>query len=949
MDAVRWARVSQQLDALLDLDLPGRESELVALAAHDPTLAQELRRLLALGAAREDFLAEPLRPSGRDDDGDGKAPRAGERVGAYTLLRVLGEGGMGQVWLAARADGLYQREVALKLLRAEAAAHGLRARFGRERRILAQLSHPNIARLFDAGVDAEGRPYLALEYVEGETLIDATQRRALDLRARLALFLQVCDAVAYAHAHLVVHRDLKPSNILVTREGTVRLLDFGIAKLLDPEAATGETELTRLGGRAYTLHYAAPEQIRGEAISTQTDVYALGVVLYELLTGRRPYRLKRGSAAEVEEAILALEPRRPSQALRRREDHTGDTGGDLQARADVRLARALGGDLDTIVLKALQKRPEQRYASVEAFAKDVQRHLAGRPISARADSLLYRSYKFLRRNAWGVSLAAGVLALLLFAAAALFWQGQRALAEAQRAQAMQDFMLGLFERTDPNVAQRGDLSVAELLRDGARRAQGELQAQPAVQRELVLTIASLQSGFGRYEDALGLLDGLAAPDEALARLRLGTERGRALRGLDRYRACLDALRPLQAEADALRVAEPLAVAHYHAMRGRCHRMSGEVESARADFELALHLREARAPALLVAENLTDLAALDADAGRHAQAAAKMRDALARLGRAQGENNIMGLNLWRSLGAIEREQGNPDAAEHAFRRAIELGDRLFPEGHPSLAEARRQLAATYVDYGRLDEAEPLLREVLAFQRRSLGATHPDVGSTLNSQAILAWKRGELERAVALLREAVALWRNTEQPGRLASGLHNLGMVLADAGRPDEAEPLLLEALALREAVFGPQREPVAVTLRLLGELDIHAHRFDPAAIKLERALAIELAHHGEQHPQTAQVRISLARLDYARGNAAAGDARVQAVVAGLAGENSERRRVRAEAQLVQIAARCRIGARQRGRVALEALAAEAATMHDAGLQTGLRPLLTEARTACDGAR
>ena len=953
MDAARWARVSQQLDALLDLDLPERESELVALAAHDAALAQELRRLLAMGAAREDFLAEPLRPSGRDDDGDDKAPRAGERVGAYTLLRVLGEGGMGQVWLAARADGLYQREVALKLLRAEAAAHGLRARFGRERRILAQLSHPNIARLFDAGVDAGGRPYLALEYVEGETLIDAAQRRALDLRARLALFLQVCDAVAYAHAHLVVHRDLKPSNILVTREGTVRLLDFGIAKLLDPEAATGETELTRLGGRAYTLHYAAPEQIRGEAISTQTDVYALGVVLYELLTGRRPYRLRRGSAAEVEEAILALEPRRPSQAVRRREDHTGDTGGatgdDPQARADVRLARALNGDLDTIVLKALQKRPEQRYASVEAFAKDVQRHLAGRPISARADSMLYRSYKFLRRNAWGVSLAGGVLALLLFAAAALFWQGQRALAEAQRAQAMQDFMLGLFERTDPNVAQRGDLSVAELLRDGARRAQGELQAQPAVQRELVLTIAGLQSGFGRYEDALGLLDGLAAPDEPLARLRLGTERGRALRGLDRYRACLDALQPLQAEADALRVTEPLAVAHYHAMRGRCHRMSGEVEAARADFEIALQLREARAPALLVAENLTDLAALDADAGRHAQAAAKMRDALARLGRAQGENNIMGLNLWRSLGALEREKGNPDAAEHAFRRAIELGYRLFPEGHPSRAEARRQRAATFVDYGRLDQAEPLLREVLAFQRRSLGATHPDVGSTLNSQAILAWKRGELERAVALLREAVALWRNTEHRGRLASGLHNLGMVLAESGQVAEAESLLREALALREAVFGPQREPVAVTLRLLGELDIHAHRLDQAAIKLERALAIELAHHGEQHPQTAQVRISLARLDYARGNAAAGDARVQAVVAGLAGENSERRRVRAEAQLVQIAARCRIGARQRGRVALEALAAEAATMHDAGLQTGLRPMLTEARTACDGAR
>jgi serine/threonine protein kinase len=939
MDAQRWSEVSALLDELLELEPTARDARLDALVQRDEALARELRRLLALDAERTDFLREPLAL----DQLGGEPERgllAGERIGPYHLLRLLGEGGMGTVWLASRADGLYERDVALKLLRAEGAAHGLRARFGRERQILAQLSHPNIARLFDAGVDTQGRPYLALEYVEGETLLEHAQRRGLDPRQKIALFLQVCEAVAYAHAHLVVHRDLKPSNILVTTDGGVRLLDFGIAKLLDREATTGETELTRLGGRAYTLQYAAPEQIRGETISTQTDVYALGVVLYELLTGHRPYRLRRGSAAEVEEAILLVEPRRPSQVVVRSDDAVTEQTGNVDGRAARQLARALSGDLDNILLKALRKEPQQRYASVEAFAKDLQRHLEGRPVAARPDRFSYRAAKFLRRNALGVGLGAGALLLLLGGAALVFWQGNRALAEAQRAQAMQDFMLGLFERTDPNLAQRGDLSVADLLRDGARRAQDELGAQPTIQRELLLTIASLQSGFGRYDESLALLDSLPPADDSSDRLRIGTERGRALRGLEHIDECLDALAAQRDQAAQLRDAEPLLVAQFQAMLGRCHRMQGDAQAARAALTDALALREQhRAPVLQVAEVLTDLAALEADAGAYELAIERMRDALARLAREGGERNIMGVNLWRSLGALQRERGDPVAAEAAFRRAIELGDALYPDGHPSAGEARRQLAATLVDYGRLDEAEPLLAQVIEFQRRTLGPGHSDVGSTLNSQAILAWKRGDDDVAVALLGEAVALWRTARHDGRLAGGLHNLGMVLLEAGQLDTAEARLREALVLRESVFGADHVPVAMTLRLLGEIAIHERRLDEADAMLERALKIELHHHGETHPQTGWVRLSLARLDYTRPNLPAGDARVARLLAQTAPDDAERRRVRASARLVQAAAHCRNGQRRGGREFLQDALAEAV---DAA---AVRAELRAARTAC----
>ncbi|MGB3429039.1 MAG: serine/threonine-protein kinase, partial [Burkholderiaceae bacterium] len=361
-----WHRLNRLLEAALALDESVRSDWLKSLPVSDADLAPLLERLLSATDRTEtaDFVARPP-PLPAEE-------QPGQRIGPYRLLSPLGEGGMGAVWLAERADGAFERQVALKLPHAEWIDRGLAQRFARERAVLASLNHPNIAQLFDAGWSEAGRPYLALEYVDGQPILTWCEQQHLDTAARLHLFVEVIRAVAHAHAHLVVHRDLKPSNVLVTAEGHVKLLDFGIAKLVAADSASAEeTELTRMSGRALTPSYAAPEQILGQPVTTAVDIYALGVMLFELLTGERPYRLGRTdvqSRAALEEAIVKVDPATPSAAAK-----------------DKVVRRALRGDVDAIVLKALKKRPEERYPTAAEFADDLERHLDHRPVRAQRD------------------------------------------------------------------------------------------------------------------------------------------------------------------------------------------------------------------------------------------------------------------------------------------------------------------------------------------------------------------------------------------------------------------------------------------------------------------------------------------------------------------------------------------------------------------------------------
>jgi serine/threonine protein kinase len=436
----RWRRVSPHLDQALDLSGEERQGYVAALADQDPTLAADLE--LFLGEERALRDEEYLEQGAPDLLA---APQLmGQAFGAYTLMQSIGAGGMGSVWLARRNDGRFEGTVAVKLLSAALLGASGAARFRREGTILARLKHPNIAQLLDAGVSEVGQPYLVLEYVEGEPIDVWCDERRLDVPSRVRLFLDVLDAVAHAHSNLVVHRDLKPSNVMVSKDGRVKLLDFGIAKLMEEEGAL--TQLTREGVRAFTPAFAAPEQVMGESVTTATDIYGLGALLYLLLSGRHPAGEPGASPVGLMRAILETEPARLSEVVE-----------------DPRLRRELRGDLEIIVGKALKKRPEERYASVTALAEDLRRYLAEEPILARSDSLIYTSRKFVRRHARSV--AASAAALLVLAGVVAFY-ATRLRHEARKADQVSGFLTELLSQADPYVTGHAEPTVRSLLDAG---------------------------------------------------------------------------------------------------------------------------------------------------------------------------------------------------------------------------------------------------------------------------------------------------------------------------------------------------------------------------------------------------------------------------------------------------------------------------------------------------
>ncbi|NOT87671.1 MAG: serine/threonine protein kinase [Lysobacter sp.] len=859
MDAERWQRLSPLLDALLELDGEARAARLDALREEDPALAAEIETLLALEDDNEDFLSEPLVTPP-------PMAKADSMIGPYKLDRLLGEGGMGQVWLARRADGLYQRRVALKLLRPGLADPNLRQRFTRERQILARLGHPHIARLLDAGISTDNQPYLALEYVEGEPITDWCRSRDLGTETRLKLFLQVCEAVSHAHANLIVHRDLKPSNIMVTPLDEVRLLDFGIAKLLDgPEPGRDNTH-TEV--RAFTLHYAAPEQIRGEPVTTMTDVYSLGVVLYELLAETKPYKLKRQTDAEWEEAILISDPLKPSANLLREADSDPSRTPALRRRA-----REIAGDLDNIVLKALSKRPEHRYPSVEAMALDLHRYLEGKPVLARPQSMAYRSRKFVQRHRWALATAALILAVITSALVLVTWRSGEAVREASRAQALQKFVTNLFEQAGGS-GQQGPLDVRKLLDAGVQRGNRELARQPLDRAELFGVIARLRLGLGDYREAERLLRtqnailiGLEDPPDSL-RLSSASDLGRTLRLLGRPAECVTHMQPLETDVRDQQRQLPVQVAEFYSELGRCQRAEGKPKIARLLFQRSLEVRRNTLEDTAgVVENLADLADLERDAG-HTQAALEgFSNALAQLQASAGNRHPLAIGLQQRLCDLERNAGQLVIAERDCHDALSLALDLHGEDHPSSVNARRQLAAIHVDLGRFREAGDAYRSSQKWLIEHLGRKHEDVARDDNSLGIVAWELGDFDTALHHLDRALAVLRKDPGSWIYQGVLFNKGMVLHDAGRDQAALPLLLQVEKLRIASLGKNHGRIGDTERMIGEVLASLGQYTAARLRLVNAVKLTRAGvgYGPSHPHTRRAELSLALFDLAHGD------------------------------------------------------------------------------------
>ena len=927
MDPERWQRISPLLDALFELEPQARELRLAQLREEDPALADELQTLITLDESHEDFLSEPLIPPL-------SALRAGGEVGPYRLERLLGEGGMGQVWLAARADGLYQRRVALKLLRPGLADSNLRLRFSRERQILARLAHPHIARLLDAGISSDGLPYLALEYVEGEPITDYCRNHQLPLEQRLRMFHQICDAVSHAHANLIVHRDLKPSNILVTPSGDVRLLDFGIAKLLDSEAPM--VEQTRTGVRAFTLHYAAPEQVRGEPVTTMTDVYALGVVLFELLTDTKPYRLKRQTDAEWEEAILAADPQRPSHTMLRRAE---DAGADVHALR--RHARMLSGDLDNIVLKTLSKRPEHRYPSVEALALDLSRYEAGRPVQARPQNLGYRFGKYLRRHRWALATGTLVAVVLTAALAIVAWQARQAVAEAGRAQAMQDFMVGVFESAR-GTPEGQALDLRGLLDDSLDRGNRELALQPRARAELLGVIARLRIGLGDYREALVLLNRQAgildtAPDVPVSlQLESLTQRGQALRLLGESRQCIGLMQPALATARREQAQLPPQVSEFYSQLGRCRRDNGERQGARQLFERSLTLRRDDRDDVGTVENLIDLANLQADAGQSGAALQGYQQARNQLQQKVGARHALMVEIGSRMASLQQGLEQTDAAERSASQAFTLALEVYGAQHPATLSLRRQLAGLHIEQGRYALADRELREAIALQQQRVqGGGDPgetrrgasELGRLQRQLGLVAWERGDSTAALSSMQHAVTLARREGDKSRLADALFDQARLLHAVGRDRPALKSLTESRELRIAQFGPRHALVGDNDRLLGVIELSLGQHDQGMAHLAQAVTLTRSGYGSTHPNTREAELALAHAQALEGDDGA-LTRLDAL-AGLSHGDLDLRRTAWRAQAYAAQLRCHGPDRDPAMARLETLQEQVRDAHPDG--------------------
>jgi len=828
MTSEDWQKVKEIFNAALDLP-PAERHSFIEKSCADNELREEVEALLASSDEAEDFIEDPALTRVSHLVTAEKMPSyIGKQIGSYKIEREIGKGGMGAVYLARRADKEFDKKVAIKLIKRGFDTDEIIERFRHERQILAALEHPNITRLIDGGSTDDDLPYLVMDYVEGLPLNKYCTEKQVSLDARLDIFLQICSAVTYAHQNLIIHRDLKPSNVIVSDDGTPKLLDFGIAKLTAPNssATLGGTQTTF---RVMTPEYASPEQVNGQVVTTASDIYSLGVVLYELLTGQRPFRIRTNSAEEISRIITDTAPTKPSDSLRKGEEEKRRKGEREFDKVASKVSSSpllpfsssvLRGDLDNIILMAMRKEPERRYSSVEQFAEDIRRYLNGLPVIAREDSFSYRAEKFVKRNKAGVAAGLGIALSLVGGLIATSRQAKiakkqrdRALRETAKAERINQFLQKMLASADPRE-QGKDVKVIEVLGEAAQSIENDFSDQPEITADLHTTIGTTYLNLGLLESAENHLQ--KALD--IRRAHFPRRTGEVAMSLNNFGKLL------QVKGD-LNSAEPLYL-----------------ESLETFRLLRKHAE--------VAKVLGNLGYLLALMGKNREAIDIHTEELEIRRALFGENHPDVAKTLGSLAAIFGILGEKRKTESFHRQALAILRRHYSEDHPDVIGETVRLASALI-WDNKNEAEKLFRKALALRRKTLGENHPDVAWTIYDLAFLNAERGDYAESESLAREVLAMRVKglTEEHPVTSSSFLILGRSLIAQGKPEVAKPALEECLALRRKTLSENHWLLSTVNSFYGECLMLLGERERGKMLLFESYDVLLKKLGAQHDQT----------------------------------------------------------------------------------------------------
>ncbi len=825
MTPERWKQIEEIFSRAIELPQPEREAYLQNICAGDAELLGEIESLLQEETGTGTLFATAISKAAGSLSEDESIQLEGKRIGPYRITGLIGEGGMAEVYSAVRDDDQYQKQVAIKLIRTNVGASFLIRRFRHERQILASLEHPCIARFLEGGTTEDGIPYLVMEFIEGEPITSYCKSRNLSLQSRLQLFRSVCDAVQYAHRNLVIHRDLKPNNILVTSEGVPKLLDFGIAKLLNPDWITDVPTLdhTVTSIRIMTPEYASPEQIRGETVTTSTDIYSLGALLYELLTGNRPRQLKTKSLAGIERIVTEEEPEKPSIAVAKK------LGTDTK-----KLSRELARDLDNIVLMAMQKEPQHRYLSAEQFGEDIDNYLSARPIRARTPTLGYRVSKFIRRHKIGVSVTAAFIIFFIIFVAGILRERNRAEEarimaerEAARAKAVSEFLQQTLASANPfNLGK--DVKLIEALHSASKKIGDSFKNAPETEADVRDTIGFTFLKLGNFEEAEKHLT-------------------RALE-----------IRKKLYRSDHRDVAETLD------NLGTLYQEKGDLVKAEDHFRKALAMRkkvfDKGEPQ--IANSLNNLAVLLHDNGKIEEAEKLQREAL-QIRRKIDDSEKLATSL-NNLGAILIDKREFTEAESLLRQVLEHDRKTYGENHINYAYSMNNLAYVMEQSGKLAEAEPIYKKLFEIMPKLMGEEHLITTRAANNYGRILMEVGKLDASEQVLRNCLELQRKIlpADHHQIAISLMTLGQALQKKNECEKAEPMFLESIAIySKSNYDPAQKSIAKSF--LGDCMIQMNRFAEAEKLLREGHSELIALKGKQDPDTQKAQQRLAHLNEVR--------------------------------------------------------------------------------------